>query len=147
MRVSGEWLQCEDGIVRPAVQGAVQLPGDEWLELYFLLDGGADRTVFSERLLRRLRPLSTVEAEAIMLSGVGGAAGSITVKTAIRFVRDDGRMITVRGIFGVFAESESGELSVLGRDVTNNFSVIYDHPDQAVALLASPHYYEIKRAS
>lgn len=38
-------------------------------------------------------------------------------------------------------------MSVLGRDVTNNFSVICDYPNAMVALLARPHYYEIKRAS
>lgn len=36
------------------------------------------------------------------------------------------------------------DLSVLGRDVTNNFSVIYDYPNQTVALLAPLHHYEIK---
>ena len=147
MRVNGEWLPCEDGIIRPAVQGAVQLPVGEWLEVYFLLDGGANRTVFSERLLRRLQPLATVDAEPLHLSGVGGAVGSITVETVIGFVKDDGRMVTVRGIFSVFTEGESAELSVLGRDVTNNFSVIYDYPNRTVALLARPHYYEIKSVS
>jgi hypothetical protein len=57
---------------------------------------------------------------------------------------DDGQLITVRGSFGVFTEGESAELSVLGRDVTNNFSVIYDYPQQIIALLAPPHSYEIK---
>lgn len=37
-----------------------------------------------------------------------------------------GRLVSVRGTFHLFAESESAELSVLGRDVTNNFGIIYD---------------------
>jgi hypothetical protein len=53
----------------------------------------------------------------------------------------------VQGTVRVFTESESADLSVLGRDVTNNFSVVYDYPNQTVALLAPPHYYEIKKAS
>jgi hypothetical protein len=69
------------------------------------------------------------------------------VNTTIGFTRDDGNVITVRGSFAVFTESDAAELSVLGRDVTNNFSVIYDYPNQIVALLAAPHYYEIKKAS
>lgn len=44
-------------------------------------------------------------------------------------------------------EGESAELSLLGRDVTSNFSVICDYPNCAVALLGSPHYYEMKMAS
>ena len=55
--------------------------------------------------------------------------------------------VTVSGSFGVFTEGESADLSVLGRDVTNNFSVIYDYPGQVIALLALPHSYEIKSSS
>jgi len=55
--------------------------------------------------------------------------------------------VTVRGSFGVFLEGESADLSVLGRDVTNNFSVIYDYPNQIIALLAPPHSYQIKPSS
>jgi hypothetical protein len=145
MRVNGAWLLCEDEIVRPVVPGMVRLAEGNWLEVPFLLDAGADRTVFSARFLRRLQHLETEGAEAVTLSGVGGPARSITVTTAIAFVRDDGRMVTVRGSFGVFVEAESADLSVLGRDVTNNFSVIYDYPDQTVALLAAPHSYEIRK--
>ena len=36
---------------------------------------------------------------------------------------------------------------MLGRDVTNNFGIIYDYLNQTVTLLAPPHYYEIKNAS
>lgn len=79
--------------------------------------------------------------------GVGGPANSITIETALGFVRHDGRLISVRGTFHLFAESESADLSVLGRDVTNNFGIIYDYPNQTVALLAAPHYYEIRTAS
>ena len=66
------------------------------------------------------------------------------METVISFKTDDERIIAVRGQFAVFTEFESADLSVLGRDVTNNFSVIYDYGNQLVALLARPHYYEIK---
>lgn len=72
---------------------------------------------------------------------------SITIETAIGFVSDDGRRVRVRGTFHVLVENESADLSVLGRDVTNNFGIIYDYPNQTVALIAPPHYYEIKNAS
>lgn len=145
MRVNGHWLMCEDGVVRPSVLGLVRSADQQMVEVTFLLDAGADRTVFSADLLALLRPLQSSSTEQIHLSGVGGMVGSITVETVIGFIRDDGRVATVRGQFAVFTEGESAELSVLGRDVTNNFSVIYDYPNRAVALLALPHYYEIKR--
>jgi len=144
MRVNGEWILCDDGIIRPSVQAFVRVADGAWVEVLFLLDAGADRTVFSARFLHRLQPLEKVESESIRLAGVGGQVGSITIETAIRFAMDDGQRATVRGLFSVFTEVESADLSVLGRDVTDNFSVIYDYPNRAVVLLAPSHYYEIK---
>jgi hypothetical protein len=159
MRVNGSWLLCDDGAIRPVVPGLVRLSSDQWLEVSFLLDAGADRTVFSTRFLNRLRDLEPIGSDQILLSGAGGKTTSITIETAIAFARDDDQLITVRGSFGVFTEGESADLSVLGRDVagspadvflsagvlvTNNFSVIYDYPSQVIALLALPHSYEIK---
>lgn len=143
MRVNGAWLPGDDGVVRPIVPGLLRLPDGQWLEVSFLLDAGADRTVFSADFFSLLEPLETA-SQRVLLSGVGGTANSITIETAIAFARDNGQLITVRGSFGVFTEDESAELSVLGRDVTNNFSVIYDYPTQIIALLAPPHAYEIK---
>ena len=143
MRVNGAWLPGEDGETRPIVPGLVQVTNNRWLEVSFLLDAGADRTVFSARFLQHLENLQS-DIPQILLSGVGGGAESITVETAIAFARDDGQLVTVRGTYGVFIKGESADLSILGRDVTNNFSVIYDYPQQTIALLAAPHSYEIK---
>jgi hypothetical protein len=147
MRVNGQWHLCDDDVIRPVVQAVVKVPGDRWTAVPLLLDAGADRTVFCAKLLDLLQPLQKREAEAIRLAGVGGEVGCITVETIIGFQRDDGVMATVRGPFGAFSEIESADMSVLGRDVTNNFAVIYDYPNQAVVLLATPHYYEIRRIS
>jgi len=144
MRVNGVWLPGDDGVIRPIVPGLALLSDGQWLEVSFLLDAGADRTVFSARFLHRLRDLEPLGSDQVLLSGVGGTTNSITIETAIAFARDDGQLITVRGSFGVFTESESADLSVMGRDVTNNFSVIYDYSQQLIALLAPPHSYEIK---
>lgn len=122
----------------------MRLPDGQWLEVSFLLDAGADRTVFNADFFSLLRPLRTTGSEDVLLSGVGGKTNSITIESAIAFARDDGELITVRGSFGVFVEDESADLSVLGRDVSNNFSVIYDYPNEIIALLAPPHSYEIR---
>jgi len=134
----------DDGAIRPIVSGFVRTAGGQLVEVGFLLDAGADRTVFSSRFLHLLRDLESTDSPQILLSGVGGGADSITIKTEIAFARDDDQIVTIRGTFGVFTKAESADLSVLGRDVTNNFSVIYDFPRQTIALLAPPHSYEIK---
>jgi len=147
MRIDGKWLPCDDVEIRPVVPGMVRLANEKWLEVPFLLDAGADRTVFSPDFFNLLSPLQSPLSEPSHLAGVGGRADSIVINTAIGFIKDDGRPVTVRGTFHVFVESESADLSVLGRDVTNNFGIIYDYSNQTVALLAPPHYYEIKKAS
>ena len=38
-------------------------------------------------------------------------------------------------------------VSVLGRDVTNNFDVIYSFPRREVMLLAPPHTYQVQLPS
>ena len=147
MRINGDWLECDDGVIRPSVKGMVRLEDGHWVEVTFLLDAGADRTVFSAWFLHLLRPLVVRESGQSHLAGVGGPVNSITGETAIGFVKDDGRQASVRGTYHVFVESESSDLSVLGRDVTNNFGIIYDYPNRIVALLAPPHYFEIRNVS
>lgn len=144
MRVNGKWLLCDDGVIRPVVPGFVRAADGQLVEVGFLLDAGADRTVFSADFCDLLRSLETRSNERTLLSGIGGSAGSIAVETVIGFRRDDQKVVTVHGSFGVFTERESADLSVLGRDVTNNFSVIYDYLNQIITLLAPPHSYEIQ---
>ena len=144
MRINGDWLECDDGVIRPSVTGMVRLADGQWVEVTFLLDAGADRTVFSAWFLHLLSPQVVIESAQSHLAGVGGPVNSIVIETSIGFIKDDGRQASVRGTLHVFVESESSDLSVLGRDVTDNFGVIYDCPNQTVTLLAPPHYYEIR---
>ena len=90
MRVNGKWLPCDDGVVRPLIGGLVHLADGREIEVAFLLDAGADRTVFSPDFYALLQPLEVAEAESMRLAGVGGQVNSITVETAISFRRDDG---------------------------------------------------------
>lgn len=129
------------------MKGMVRLADGQWVEVTFLLDAGADRTVFSAWFLHLLTPLAVSESEQGHLAGVGGPVSSITIETAIGFTRDDGCPVSVRGASHLFVESESSDMAVLGRDVTNNFGIIYDYRNQSIALLAPPHYYDVRQAS
>src|SRR5437016_7622491 len=106
MRVNGAWLPGDDGVIRPIVPGLVRLPNGRWLEVSFLLDAGADRTVFSADFFSLLQPLEAISAEPLLLSGVGGKTDSITIATVIAFSRDDGELVRVRGSFGLFTDAE-----------------------------------------
>jgi hypothetical protein len=78
MRVNGEWLICEDEVIRPIVQGMVRLADGQWLEVSFLLDAGADRTVFSADFHSLLQSLEIGGSKRISLAGIGGVTNAIT---------------------------------------------------------------------
>ena len=108
----------------------------------FLLDTGADRTVFSASILEELG-LSHQESPN-ELAGVGGVAASVLVETVIQLPRDDGGRATFRGRFAAFTDPSSLDMSVLGRDITNLFAVIVDRPRDVVCILGQRHQYVIQ---
>ena len=66
MRVNGAWLPSDDGVIRPIVPGLLRLPDGHWLEVSFLLDAGADRTVFSADFFSLLEPLETASQRVLL---------------------------------------------------------------------------------
>lgn len=38
MRINGEWLECDDGVIRLSIKGMVRLADGQWVEVTFLLD-------------------------------------------------------------------------------------------------------------
>jgi hypothetical protein len=63
MRINGEWLLFDDGVVRPVIRGEILDGHDLLTAAEFLVDSGADRTVFSAPVLRalHLQPITTQE--------------------------------------------------------------------------------------
>ncbi len=144
MRVEGYWLECLDGVIRPVVKGFVQLPDGDWCEVVFLLDAGADRTVIASDYLPMLAQLLLPEEQSPQLGGVGGQAATLAVQTRLAFERQDGIKVPINGPYNIFTDQASTDMSILGRDVTNNFDVIYSYPKQEVLLLYHPHGYVVQ---
>jgi hypothetical protein len=141
MRVDGFWLLCDDGITRPVVRSDVQAADGTRIRTKFLVDSGADRTVLSEDLFRELG-LSPITSE-LHLEGVGGRTDSVIVETCIRLDRDNHLPISIRGPFAAFTDQATLDMCVLGRDITNLFSLIVDKPQDIVCLLGAGHRYTI----
>jgi hypothetical protein len=141
MVISGDWLQDEDGIARPVVRGEVLASDGTWIRAPFLLDTGADCTVFSEALLALLKLPTLAPQEEI--AGLGGGVTSVAVATEIRLTRDQGGKVTFRAQYTAVTERESLDMSVLGRDITGLFAVIVDRPGDVICLLGQRHTYSI----
>jgi hypothetical protein len=141
MRINGEWYLCDDGVVRPIVRGELLARDGSWLDVEFLLDIGAYRTVLVADLLRWLAPGGPIGQP---LNGLGGTAASVNVATAIRLSTDQGNKIVLRGQFAAVTESAALDMCVLGRDITSMFAVIVDQPQNVICLLSQRHRYRIE---
>lgn len=142
MRILGEWLVCDDGVTRPTVRAYVCTGGIRAHADDFLIDSGADRTVFSASLWRRLDTIGRVSPEHA-LQGIGGGASSVLVEARLELERDDGQPVSIRGEFYAFTDQESSDLSILDRDVLDNFDLILSRRRDEVLLLAPNHQYQV----
>jgi hypothetical protein len=124
------------------IRGEVEAGNGSWVQVPFLVDTAADRTVFSADILAALQLQPLIASNR--LSGVGGSAASVIVETQIQFLREDASPIRLRGQFAAFTELDALDMSVLGRDITNLFAVIVDRPRDFVGLLGQRHQYVIQ---
>lgn len=144
MRIDGEWLECDDGFVRPVVRGAVLNVRREWEPVPLLVDTGADCTVFSAAILDVLGFGS--HASDKRLAGIGGIVESVKIETQLRLPRDDGGTATFRGEYAAFTQLEHLDMSILGRDIMDMFAVVIDRPSRIVTLIREQHRYAIEVA-
>ena len=112
-----------------------------WEAAEFLVDTGADRTVFSASTLTMLQLPSFVTQDRI--GGLGGFADSVLVDTQIRFRQETGGTVTFRGQYAAVTTDEVLDISVLGRDITGLFAVIVDQPGNSLCFLGQRHQYTI----
>ena len=123
----------------------IQATDGSWVKAPLLLDTGADRTVFSVDILRALHFQSVVGEER--LGGIGGAVSAVIVETRIRLTRENNGKIMFQGQYAAVIDMGALDMSVLGRDVTNLFSVIIDWPGRLICLLGQRHDYTIIQRS
>jgi hypothetical protein len=143
MRIDGQWLVGDDGVVRPVISGDIRTADGSWEQCEFLVDTGADRTVFNAATLAKLglQPLAMSEG----LSGVGGMAASVIVETWLRLTREDAGKVMFRAQYAAVTELAALDISVLGRDITGLFAVIVDWPRDVVCLVGQRHRYTIEQ--
>ncbi len=143
MLCHGDWLVCDDGIIRPILRARILRGDGAWRRTEFLLDTGADGTVICASVLEGLNLPYVQPVDRI--GGVGGIAASVNVRTQIQLASDDGQWITFRGAYAACLQHEALDMSVLGRDILNIFAVIVDRPADRVTLLHGGDGYALQR--
>jgi hypothetical protein len=143
MLIAGEWFVSNDGIARPVLSVDVAVGDNERQAERFLLDSGADRTVFSRGLLSRLQVSGTAPPTGQAVFTAMGAARFVVVQATLAFAAAQGRPAIVHGEFAAFTQESTLEMSILGRDVLDNFDVILSRRRDEVLLLSGNHYYQV----
>lgn len=146
MRFVGRWLLFDDGVTRPVMEVSVYGGHGQRQSDLFLIDSGADRTVFNADLLYQLQMPGNPAPSGFGLSGIGGTAAFVVVQTGIELIGDDGRPAIIRGEFAAFTDPQALDLSILGRDVLDNFDLILSRRRDEVLLLAPHHQYHVTPA-
>lgn len=141
MRINGEWYQCDDGVVRPVIRGEVLNVSGFWEPVLFLVDTGADRTVLNTAILELLGFHSSAVFDNI--GGIGGTTPSVCINTQLRLSCHDENKAVFQGEFAAVLRLEALDISVLGRDILDLFSVIVDRQNEVVCLLGQHHRYVI----
>lgn len=142
MRFDGLWERCEDRVVRPLLSAEILSEGGAWLSVAMLIDTGADRTVLSADVWKSLnmQPFET----GIQLGGVGGSVDAVRVQTTLRLERSDGQLVTFRVEVAACLDAALLDMSVLGRDIIEMFTLVADRKGSVLALLGGIHSYSIQ---
>jgi hypothetical protein len=145
MRIVGEWHVGTDGTYRPTVKARVHTGHGSFVVERFLVDSGADRTVFCASLLAALGLPQQPPPPGSALAGVGGSTGYVVIHTTVELVADDNSPARMQGSFWTFTDPSAADESILGRDVLNHFHLIISRPANEVLLLALNHQYRVER--
>ena len=143
MEMCGEWRLFDDGAARPVMWARIERPAQDAIEVPLVVDTGADSTVFSAHVLPFLADLSMPPSESLRIMGIGGGVEYRLLRTPLLFMGDTGQSVTVNGEFAIVTDLGASDLSVLGRDVLDNFAVIVDRPGNRVLLLSGRHRYTV----
>jgi hypothetical protein len=144
MRIIGKWHACDDGIHRPTLVIDVISSTAKTVEERFLVDSGADATVFSAGLINRLGAATSSAPAGISLSGIGGMQSYVQAHATLSLRRADGGIATVQANFAAFTDPAATDFSILGRDVLDHFDLIVSRRRDEVILLAPPSRYDIQ---
>ena len=145
MVIKGSYILGADGITRPILELSVRQASGPPQKALFLVDSGADGTVFCADLLALLNLPTQSPQSGVAYQGIGGGSPTVVVSTVLELPRADGGAATVRGQFAAFTDPKATDVSILGRDVLDHFDVIQSRRHNEVLLLAPPHQYRITR--
>ncbi len=136
MIFKGRYLHTTwDNPLAPFVKASLRTMDEQWIEVSFLIDLGADGTYLPSKYAKKLGLQPDKAETENNVTGVGAQKVEyIPYTTQLRFKRDgDHRTFDLE--IGVFTQAESLDVPILGRDVMNDFTLLCDFRANLVWLL------------
>jgi hypothetical protein len=142
MLIVGEWYICADEVMRLVIRGFVLASDNLWVEAEFLVDPGADRTVLIAPVADQLG-LSPVGSRDQLMS-LGGLTDSYQIETTVALPTEDGRLAKIPSEYYALQDPTTLEMSLLGRDVLDNFALLIDRLGNRVLLANQRHSFRLQ---
>jgi hypothetical protein len=144
MRIEGRWLPGPGGVARPVLDGYLAAPGGFQLALSFLIDTGADSTILAPDGAQHLSGVAQPTPTGATAIGIGGALPMHELAVDLLLPTHAGQRARIHGPLPIVLTLGALELSVIGRDVLDQFTLIYDHPQGLLFLLTPPDTYALR---
>ncbi|MFH1563317.1 MAG: hypothetical protein ABIF11_07890 [Nitrospirota bacterium] len=131
------------GIFRPYIRIAVLSPTDKWTMVDFLADTGADETFLDFNFIKKFN----IDTKGIdVKDDVGGVGGTgvpyFQIDSGLKLISSEWTKV-FKGKINIFLDPYSSEVPLLGRDVLDNFVVIFDRKENSILLLDEEEKYKI----
>jgi hypothetical protein len=127
----------------PFIEAFIRSTDDRWVEVFFLIDLGADATYLPSEFVQKLGiQLNAANIEDNVTGAGGQRTEYIPFTTQMKF-ESNGVQRTFDLEIGVFTEDQSLDFPVLGRDIINFFTLVCDTPANLVWLADEVECQEI----
>jgi predicted aspartyl protease len=144
MRIEGRWLAGADGVERPVFDGYLAAPGGVQIAVSFLIDTGADFTVLAPDVAHEFAGVVAATATRTLAAGVGGTQQVYELAVDVLLPTTSGQRARIRGPLPILLTPGSLEVSVIGRDVLDQFTLIYARSQGTLLLLTPPDTFLLR---
>lgn len=143
MRIEGRWLVGADGVERPIFDGVIAAPGGLQFAISLLIDTGADITLLAPDVAQQLSTVVQPMPTAVTVGGIGGTEQVYELAVDLLIPTTSGQRAHIRGPLPVLLTPGALELSVIGRNLLDTFTLIYSRPQGRILLLSPPDAFTL----
>lgn len=145
MRIEGRWLVGSDGVERPVFNGLIVAPSGIELGIALLIDTGADITVLAPEAAQHLANVVLPTTTTTIAGGIGGTQQLYELGVDLLLPTTSGQRARIRGPLPVLLTPGTLDISVIGRNLLDQFTLIYARSRNILLLMTPPDTFTLHR--